>query len=316
MAALEPPDAAGPPPAEQDPGSVVQQAVATLLASGLPPHGSLEALADLAAEGIGLQQGRPASYVISKYAIMEAARAVGLGAGAATLDTTGFTLAQIQDTLGDIQKKVDILLDSPLQEALHYCRKAFDDRQFDDTEEMIRHLRKVEERAVTAFVNAKVLENLGKAATAKHLTILAEVLIKSYRKNDKKIIPYGFLERKTKENIASIVEDHLSELLKMNTNMKIAWYTRDKEGEARARQNTVDQVLTPCYRPHRMRAGTTKSSGPKGRPHLVSYTPPWSVSGGADKMVGNPDLTIKLSPRLPIIVQVLSVNRLHDDNYG
>jgi hypothetical protein len=55
-----------------------------------------EALADMVAKKVGLKHGQSAAYTITKLALMEAVQLVGIRAGAATLNTTGFALAQIK----------------------------------------------------------------------------------------------------------------------------------------------------------------------------------------------------------------------------
>jgi hypothetical protein len=104
-----------------DPGSQVQQAISAFLGTGVPFDGGVEAVADMVVKKVGLKVGQSAAYTITKVAIMEAVQLVGIGAGAATLNTTGFALAQIKATVEDIQRKVGFLLDGPLQEALDYC---------------------------------------------------------------------------------------------------------------------------------------------------------------------------------------------------
>ena len=83
---------------------------------------SVEALADALTKGIGRKApegfSRSGLYLVSKFAVLEAAEAIGIGTGFTRGDVTGFTLKRILETLVDVQKGVNTMLAAPLKMAI------------------------------------------------------------------------------------------------------------------------------------------------------------------------------------------------------
>ena len=94
----------------------MQDLAYNLLESGFS---GVEGLADKIATKIGLSQSssrkQTAAYEITKVAILGAAELAGIGSALTKFDATGFTLAQIQKGIKDIQASLKIVLDAPLQ---------------------------------------------------------------------------------------------------------------------------------------------------------------------------------------------------------
>ena len=62
-------------------------------------------------------------YFLTTVAVLETAENVlNIGSGFTKLDTTGFTLAHIKKIVENIEKKVDVILDTPMKLALDYIQ--------------------------------------------------------------------------------------------------------------------------------------------------------------------------------------------------
>ena len=135
--------------------SQVLKALNVTLTETMSFEGCLEKASEAIAEKVGLKQAvaKSGAFILTQWAIQEAAQAIGIGSGFASLDLNGFVLAEIKSIVQDIQKKLDILLDAPLDAALNYCEAASRKLKMEDIQGTVDELRMMKERASTAFTN-------------------------------------------------------------------------------------------------------------------------------------------------------------------
>ena len=171
----------------KDEGSKVQQALSCILGIDVPLDAGVDLAASSVAEKLGLKSDRSlvqsAIFVITKAAILEGAQLIGIGGGLAEGDLGGFQMAQMMKKLDEINQKIDFVLSAPLKEAEKYLSMAMIHIEDESIDASIEELKKVKERAVSAFQILKGLgsktENLENAIKATQLKVFSEVLIQS-----------------------------------------------------------------------------------------------------------------------------------------
>ena len=87
-------------------------------------EGATDKFAILLSDKLGVEEkSQCAIYYLTTVAVLETAENVlNIGSGFTKLDTTGFTLAHIKKIVENIEKKVDVILDTPMKLALDYSQ--------------------------------------------------------------------------------------------------------------------------------------------------------------------------------------------------
>ena len=165
----------------EDGESLIEQAVCALVGVA---EGSIENVA----EALGLRQSNSliqiGVYIVTMAAIQESVQLIGIGAGLAKLDVTGFELAQLKQRVEEANRKLDVVISAPLKVALDYFARATVNMKNNNIAGTIKEMEKVKENAIQAYHYAEgqgaTVEDLKNSVLAKQLTICAEVLIQSY----------------------------------------------------------------------------------------------------------------------------------------
>ena len=235
-----------------DEGSSVQQALSSILG-----RGEVEAVVDWGAEQFAEKLGLKSDnsfvqtgvFLVTKAAILEGAQLIGIGGGLAKGDLGGFQMAQMMKKVEEINRKMDVVLDAPLEEAEKYLRMAITNLEGENIAASIEELKKVKERAVTAFQYTKKLDaktkNLKNAVKAMQLKVFSEVLIQSY--DGTKITPFFHLDKKKKKVISKLIEDDVREVQSFynsHESSKLGW---NKAEKAKKKQDILDSLLQASY---------------------------------------------------------------------
>ena len=236
-----------------DAGSTAQEALSSILGVDVPLDAGVEGAAGAFATKLGLGSKnslvQTATFVVTKAAILEGAQLIGIGGGLAKLDLGGFQMAQLQKQVAEINKKLDLILSTPLELAIDFLGKAMRHMESQNAGDTIKELEKVKDHSMQAFHYAKgqgvTTQNLKNAVLAKQLTVLSEILTKSY--DGTKIIPFSLLDKQKKRTISLLIEDEISSLQKFHDSYKVSMFTWDKAGEAQKRQDILDGLLRTSY---------------------------------------------------------------------
>ena len=142
-----------------DEGSTTQEALSSILGVDVPLDAGVEAAAGAFATKLGLgsknSMVQTATFVVTKAAILEGAQLIGIGGGLAKLDLGGFQMAQLQKQVAEINKKLDLILSTPLELAVDFLGKAMRHMESQNAGSTIKELEKVKDNAMTAFHYAK-----------------------------------------------------------------------------------------------------------------------------------------------------------------
>ena len=134
------------------------QSVAKILGTIVPIEG-VEDFAGTLAESFALKQKSDAmqtgAYILTKAVILETLQLVGVGGGLAKLDLMAFNIAQLKAKVEEINRKLDIILDAPLGQAVEYLEMALIQLNHGDISNTIEELKNVKHQAMKAFQYAK-----------------------------------------------------------------------------------------------------------------------------------------------------------------
>ena len=237
-----------------DEGSAAQEALSSILGVDVPLDAGVEARAEAFAEKLGFRSknslAQTATFVVTKAAILEGAQLIGIGVGGlAKLDLGGFQMAQLQKQVAEINKKLDLILSTPLELAVDFLGKALRHMESQNAGSTIKELEEVKRQAMQAFHYAKgqgvTTENLKNAVLAKQLTTLSEILTTSY--DGTKIVPFSLLEEQKKKTISLLIEDEISSLQKFHDSYSDSVFTLNKAEKAKKRQDILDGLLRTSY---------------------------------------------------------------------
>jgi len=225
------------------------QSVAKILEKIAPIKG-VEDLADILAEHFALKQKSDAvqsgTYILTKVVILETLQLVGVGGGLAKLDLMAFNIAQLKKKVEEINRKLDIILDAPLGQAVEYLEMALVQLNHGDISNTIEELKNVKHYAMEAFQYAKgkgsPLEILRCKVTAKQLKIFSEILIQSYD-GATKIVPFPLLDKAKKEKISHLIEKDIMAVQSFHDSQSTSWYSLNKAEKKKQRQDTLDRLL-------------------------------------------------------------------------
>ena len=261
-------------------GSTAQQALSSILGVNVPLDAGVEAAAGAFAEKLGLQSKnsmvQTATFVITKAAILEGAQLIGIGGGLAKLDLGGFQMAQLLKQVEEMNKKLDVILSTPLQLAVDFLGKAMRHMESQNAADTIKELEKVKDHAMQAFHYTKgqraTTQNLKNAVMAKQLTIMSEILTKSF--DGTKIIPFSLLDEQKKRTISFLIEDEVSSMQKFHDSYSSSMFTLNKAEKAKKKQDILDGLLRTSYPFISEGRGFTNALGPvklsiKILPHLL-----------------------------------------------
>ena len=113
----------------------------------------VEDFADTIAESFGLKQKSEAvqtgAYILTNGMIKETAQLLGLGGGLA------LNMAQLKAKVEEINRKLDILLEAPLSQAIEFLEMVLVHLEQGNFAKAINELEKVKDHAMTAFQYAK-----------------------------------------------------------------------------------------------------------------------------------------------------------------
>jgi len=181
------------------------------MATGGLSDESLESLVETVAKKFGLSfknsTTQTAVYKLSTIALLETAQNLfEIGAGFTSLDLTGFTLAQIKSKLENIEKKLNIILGTPIKLAVEYFSEAMTLMECEDIERTVAAMDKVRDQAMLSYQYAIQEQKWEQAVLAKKLKIMSTIILYSADKKTNTIIPSGQLfgtpyQRRTEEDV-------------------------------------------------------------------------------------------------------------------
>ena len=92
-----------------------------------------------------------ATFVLTKAAILETAQLPGIGGGLTNLNVVGFQLAQLQKQVNEINKRLDVILLTPLKLAVDFFGKALRHMESESVADMVKEMEEVKRQAMKAF---------------------------------------------------------------------------------------------------------------------------------------------------------------------
>merc|ERR1711971_131545 len=186
---------------------------------------AVEHVADGVAKKLALKQGNSimqtavylltkasilGSYELTKAALVGSVDLIGIGAGLAKIDMTGFAITQLRAEVAELARKVDVMLGAPLKLAIRSLNMAMIMMENQDIAGTVQELHEVKKHAMQAFVYAEgqgqKKENLKNGVFALQMKICAEVPIQGYDECENKITPFFLLDEKKKKMISRLVE--------------------------------------------------------------------------------------------------------------
>ena len=196
-------------------------------------------------------------FVTSTIAVLEGAKLLfDVGSGFVKLDMQALTLRQIKETLKTIEEKVDVILSTPLKQAIAYFNKAVNKIQTaeksHDFEKACEFLNKSIEYAIQAFHYGErkslSIQEFDSSMKAMRLQITSTVLVESYSKEQEQFVPFETLSTGQRRFIAIELEDIVMKSLELLTkvNTKTATFFSNLSKEAKT-QDILDSVLKLAY---------------------------------------------------------------------
>ena len=232
--------------------TAAEQALKNLLGAEVPLEAGVEGAADFFAEKLGLRSKsllQTSVFVLTKASILETAQLVGIGGGLAKLDLVAFEMAQLKKQVEEINQKLDVILSTPLKQAVDLFGKAMRHMENESIPGTIKELEKVRDHAIQAFHYAEgqgpKIENLKSAVSAKQLVILSEILIQSY--DGTTVVPFTLLDEQKKRKISSLIEDEVRSLQRFHNSYKVSVLTWNKAEKAKKKQDITDSLLQTAY---------------------------------------------------------------------
>ena len=267
-----------------DNASTAEQALSNLFRVEVPLDDGVEGAAGFFAQKLGLRSKslvQTSVFVLTKAAILETAQLVGIGGGLVKGDLAAFEIAQLKKKMEEINKKLDVILSAPLEQAVDLFGKAMRHMENESIPGTIKELEKVRDHAVQAFHYAKgqgpKKENLKSSVFAKKLVILSEILINSY--DGTTIVPFPLLDVQKKETISSLIEEEVRSLQSFHDSYKVPMLTRNKAEKAKKKQDITDTLLRTAYCFLSEGKGLTSSQTPLKLPYKLKLLPQFLPEG-------------------------------------
>ena len=120
-------------------------------------------------------------------------------------DKTAYTLRKILKTVEAIDKKVDVMMKTPIEKATNYCKSVINNLLNQSYSIAYEKLGKVYDEAMTAFSYADKKKNVKSyqdKIEAVRLVMFSQILLLSYDEEKKVFLPYCMLPDNKKRNIA------------------------------------------------------------------------------------------------------------------
>ena len=163
---------------------------------------------------------------------------------------------------------------APLKEAEKYLSMAMIHIEDESIDASIEELKKVKERAVSAFQILKGLgsktENLENAIKATQLKVFSEVLVQSY--DGAKLTPFFLLEKKKQKIIGRLIEDDVNDLQSFYNTHSFSLFTMKKSEKGRKKQDLLNVLLRASYPLISQGRGLTNALAPVGSPVACELT--------------------------------------------
>ena len=223
------------------------------LEKGVGLEGATDKFAMFLSDKLGVgEKSQYAIYYLTTVAVLETAENVlNIGSGFTKLDTTGFTLAHIKKIVENIEKKVDVILDTPMKLALDYSQSVVLMMMNHSYENAHETLKKVLDEAMRAFYYSagkkKKLEMFEDCLTAVQLIIFSKILTESYDKERKCFVPFHLLDDKKKNIIGGEIENWLKKAIEEKSKISVKTFFITDSGKKEKIQNQLDSILRIAY---------------------------------------------------------------------
>ena len=127
-------------------GSAAEEALSNLFGVEIPLDAGVDGAAGFLATKLGFQSENSAIqtgiFVLTKAAILETAALLGVGAGLAKLDLMSFQMSQLTKQVEAIDKKLDMILSTPLKLAVDFFGKAMRRMESENISGTIEEIKK------------------------------------------------------------------------------------------------------------------------------------------------------------------------------
>jgi len=200
-------------------------------------------------------------YAVSSYAAAEFLQLVGIGAGFTSLNSTGFTLAQINKKLDEIKAQLDKILGAPAILALDHFKRGVYCLDAGNYATANKEFDKVVDLAMTGVYYEK--EKIQTVANLTNYLIVADLMLSSFDRKKEYFQRYELLNTNTKIEIKRKVTDHMEKLLDAQIKQEPGFFSLSKQKKKEANQNVVDGVLQNAL----------QFVSPPGKPVPVKFIP-------------------------------------------
>ena len=157
-----------------------------------------------------------------------------------------------------------MILSTPLKLAVDFLGKAMRHMESQNATDTIEELKKVKDHTMQAFRYAEgqgvTTQNLKNGVLAKQLTILSEILTKSF--DGTKIIPFSLLDEQKKRTISFLIEDEVSSMQSFHDSFSSSMFTLNKAEKAKKNQDILDGLFRVSYPFISEGRGFTNALGP------------------------------------------------------
>ena len=219
----------------------------------------LNAVSSVLAKKLGLKQdndvAQNATFILTKVIVLETAQNVfNIGSGVKNFNMDSFTLAKVVKMVERIEKKVDLILDTPLQLAIETLKSTLNIMEAGDNPEALKYLEQMNMYAMKAFEYTKKgngKKEFKNAVFAKQLLAFGKIMTFSYEKERNHFLPFHILPSSKKELIAKELENIANDIIAQAKNIQpkilnrlLPGGTKKDKGEI---QNLVDSILRITY---------------------------------------------------------------------
>ena len=225
--------------------------------NGPVPDELMEAIASNIAKQIGLTQKsdnmQQVAFIVSKFAILEIAENVlNIGSGFTSGNMTAFTLAQIKNIVKNIEKKVDIILATPLRLALDNLKSVINMLETNNYEFAYESFGQVLTYAMQAFQYSKQqsgdADQFNLIIISVKLIVFSKIARYSFNRDQAFFLPFYLLKQNVKKLLAMELENIVEEVFDLQKNIQTnKWLPGAKKAERAKTHELVDSVLKLTY---------------------------------------------------------------------
>ena len=236
-------------------GSAAEEALSNLFGVEIPLDAGVDGAAGFLATKLGFQSENSAIqtgiFVLTKSAILETAALLGVGAGLAKLDLDlmSFKMSKLTKQVEAIDKKLDLILSTPLKLAVDFFGKAMRLMESENISGTIEEIKKVRENAMRSIryveVQGASKENLKSGVVATKLIVMSEILLVAF--DNTKIVPFSLLTIEKKQTIGNLIEDEVNDMQAFFDSHTMSRLTFNKAEKAKKRQDLMDGLLGSAY---------------------------------------------------------------------